>query len=109
MKRTKFLRRTILALGAVGLILGGSTMSRPASAQVYCPYGYYFVPDYGCAPLSYYYGYPYPYYGYPYYGFDFFYGPGWGRYGWGGHGYGWGGHGYRGGPHGAARGGGHRH
>lgn len=110
MRQARMLTRTILFLGMVCLFWGAPGITQPASAQVYgqCPAGYYYVPNYGCAPLSYVYGYPYcgypyyygyPYCGYPYFGFDFFYGGHWG--GRGGRGYGY---------HGGARGGmpGHR-
>lgn len=108
MRQARILTRTIPFLAMVCLVLGISGISQPVSAQVtyQCPYGYYYVLNYGCAPLSYLDG--YPYYGYPYYGFNFFYGDGWGRPGWGGYG-------YRGGPRGGGprgggpHGGGHAH
>lgn len=107
MRQARILPRALLFCGIVCFIFGATAISQRVSAQGYyqCPYGYYYVPYYGCAPLSYLYGYPYygyPYYGYPYFGFDFFYGGGWGGRGWGGYGHGWGGYGYRGGPRGGA-------
>ena len=94
------------------------------SAQIYyqCPDGYYYDPNYGCLPLSYFYG-P-PTYILPFAGFGFFYGGNWGRgggYPHGGGGFahggghpGGGGHfaagsGHPGGGGGHAGGGGHGH
>ncbi len=101
--------RAVRLLCCVGLVIAASAISERASAQPYyyqCPYGYYYLQGYGCAPLSYYYG-P-PYYAYPDFSFGFFYGGRGGRWGgWPGHGY-YGGRGYSGG-HGHPSGGGHPH
>lgn len=73
--------RAIRFLCGVGLVIAVSAMSERASAQPYyyqCPYGYYYLAGYGCAPLSYYYG-P-PYYAYPNFSFGFFYGGRWGSW-----------------------------
>lgn len=98
MRQAKIIFRTILFMATVCLFFGATAIDNRASAQVYCPFGYYFVPNYGCAPTAYLYGYPYYYgypygYGYPYYGFGFFYGGRWG-------GPYWGGRGFHGAPHG---------
>lgn len=84
--------RAVRWLCGIGLAIAAMAISEHASAQPYyyqCPYGYYYLQGYGCAPLSYYYG-P-PYYAYPNFSFGFFYGGrnwgGWPRYGYGGHRY----------------------
>jgi hypothetical protein len=89
-------KRILITTFGVMLAGVGSMPSTPARAQgipppgaYQCPPGYYYYPNYGCAPPSYFYG-P-PYYAYPDFGFDFFYGPGW-RRGW------YGGPVYHGGP-----------
>jgi hypothetical protein len=58
-----------------------NTTFNTARAQItpYCGLNMYWDPNYGCLPLTYFYG-P-PYYAYPSLGFRFFYGPGWG-WGW---------------------------
>jgi hypothetical protein len=98
MMRNQSVSRAARLLCGIGLVIAASTISERASAQPYyyqCPYGYYYLGGYGCAPLSYYYG-P-PYYAYPNFSFGFFYGGrgwgGWPHYGHGGRGY------YRGGGH----------
>ena len=89
MMRKQRASRAVRLLCGLGLAIAASAISQGASAQPYyyqCPYGYYYVAGYGCAPLSYYYG-P-PYYAYPNYSFGFFYGRRWGGGGgWPGHGY----------------------
>jgi len=54
MSYRKFLSTAALAAGA--LCLGASFLTpKPAAAQDdICPYGYYYIASYGCAPLSYY-------------------------------------------------------
>jgi hypothetical protein len=51
---TKFAQKAAILLGAV--CLGATALAPPAAAQYTdsCPYGYYYVAGYGCAPLSYY-------------------------------------------------------
>ncbi len=90
--RKRSVSRAVRLLCGIGLVIAASAISERASAQPYyyqCPYGYYYLAGYGCAPLSYYYG-P-PYYAYPNFSFGFFYGGrhwgGWPRYGYGGHRY----------------------
>jgi hypothetical protein len=100
--------RMILAALAIVAAFAGLMLPTRTPAEVYdqCPVGYYYDPNYGCLPLSYFYG-P-PAYGYPDLGFGFFYGGNWNRgapYGYPGR---WGragGHAYSGGVH--AGGGGH--
>jgi hypothetical protein len=87
--------KTILAGIAIGIALAGAMMPGRLSAQIYdqCPIGYYYDPNYGCLPLSYFYG-P-PAYPYPNLGFGFFYGGNWNRgvpSGYAGRGYSGGGH-----------------
>ena len=73
-------------LAASVLLAAGGALAPHAQAQTdaACPYGYDWVPDYGCVAWAYLYG-P-PYYLYPDYSFSFFYGPyfGWGGGYWGG-------------------------
>jgi hypothetical protein len=70
----------ILARAAIGIGLAVAAPSAQLSAQIYqCPDGYYYDPNYGCLPLSYYYG-P-PTYILPFAGFGFFYGGNWGHRG----------------------------
>lgn len=96
MRWPRILPKALLFLATIGLAIAVDAMSESAHAQVYCPAGYYWDPNYGCLPLSYFYG-P-PYYVYPDYGFGFFYGPGFRGYGYGrGVGRGGGAHGFRGG------------
>ncbi len=112
MMRKQGASSAVRLLCGIGLVIAASAISGRASAQPYyyqCPYGYYYLAGYGCAPLSYYYG-P-PYYAYPNFSFGFFYGGHWGnwpRYGYygGGRPYYRGGHpSYRGGhpTHGPSR------
>ena len=72
------LRKILLCLVAVFALVFAR---QPAhlSAQIYyqCPDGYYYDPNYGCLPLSYFYG-P-PAYVFPFAGFGFFYGGNWGH------------------------------
>jgi hypothetical protein len=91
MREGRLLPKLKLALGIVGLVTAASCMPEPTAAQVYnypyyyqCPPGYAYRLDYGCYPLSYFYG-P-PTYIYPNPGFNFFYGFGIGR-GFHGHGH----------------------
>ena len=51
---TKFAQKAAILLGAV--CLGATALPQPAAAQYTdsCPYGYYYVAGYGCAPLDYY-------------------------------------------------------
>jgi hypothetical protein len=71
--------KTILAGIAIGAALASAMMPARLSAQIpyQCPIGYYYYPNYGCLPLSYFYGPP----AYPYanLGFGFFYGGNWNR------------------------------
>ncbi len=98
---------------AIAIGLGLAASSTHLSAQIYyqCPDGYYYDPNYGCLPLSYYYG-P-PSYILPFAGFGFFYGGNWARRGGFTHGGGHpsyphgGGHSPRGGRGGHPGGGGH--
>jgi hypothetical protein len=118
MRQVKILPRTILFLGSLALVIAALAVGQRASAQYdyQCPAGYYYIADYGCAPLSYYYG--EPGYVYPDTGFGFFYGGGWGRgrgfgagreFHGGGHGGGFhGGGGHGGGGQGGGGHGGHR-
>ena len=83
MQRAKTLSRACLFVSVLALAAGAAT-SRSAHAQGYpyqCPPGYYFDPNYGCVPLSYFYG-P-PTYVYPGFSFGFFYGGHWDH--WHGH------------------------
>jgi uncharacterized membrane protein YgcG len=98
MRQHRVMPRAILFLGALGLAAATGTVSAPAQGYV-CPDGYYYVDNYGCAPLAYYEN---PSILTP--GFGFFYGGSWGGRG----GYrGSGSHGGAGGYHGGGgRGGG---
>lgn len=97
MRQRRALRRAILFLGALGLAATTGTVSARAQDYV-CPDGYYYVDNYGCAPLAYYQN---PSILLPDLGFGFFYGSGWGgRGGRGGY------HGGSGGYHGGHSGGG---
>ena len=98
MTRAKRLSGARLLFAAIGLA-AVSAISQEAYGQASypCQPGYYWDPNYGCLPLSYFYG-P-PTYVYPDFGFGFFYGGGWG----GRPGYGYG----RGRGPGVGRGGGH--
>jgi hypothetical protein len=71
--------RRILANAAICIVLTGTITTVRVSGQIYdqCPAGYYFDPNYGCLPLSYFYGPPTVTYPYP--GFGFFYGGNWSR------------------------------
>lgn len=93
MRRNKRLTRMIFLFGSV---VSAAVMlaAVPVRAQIYdCPAGYYYIENYGCAPLAYYQNPSIPL---PDLGFGFFYGGGWrGGYRGGG---GWhGGGGFRGG------------
>jgi uncharacterized membrane protein YgcG len=103
MRQYKVLPGALLLLGALGLAAAAETVSARAQGYV-CPDGYYYVDNYGCAPLAYYEN---PSIFLP--DFGFFYGGGWsGRGGYHGGGY-HGGGGYRGGHGGGgAHGGGAR-
>ncbi|HML11140.1 MAG TPA: hypothetical protein VK432_09785 [Stellaceae bacterium] len=76
---------TVLGLTATAVV------TSPASAQYWCPDGYYYIEGYGCAPLG--------YYSDPIIvpGFGFYYGRGWRGGGW--HGGYHGGAGHAGGHH----------
>ncbi|HEV2185938.1 MAG TPA: hypothetical protein VGR70_01945 [Stellaceae bacterium] len=53
MNQHKFFGKAAVILGAA--CLGAMTLAPKASAQTdSCPYGYYYVAGYGCAPLDYY-------------------------------------------------------
>ena len=86
------LSRVTLVAGVLGLATA-TVATSPASAQYFCPDGYYYIEGYGCAPLD--------YYSSPVIvpGFGFFYGRGWHGGGW--HGGGW--HGSGGGSRGGGR------
>jgi hypothetical protein len=106
MRQNKRLMRMIFLLGSV-VLAAVPLAAVPAQAQIYdCPDGYYYIENYGCAPLAYYQN---PSILLPDLGFGFFYGGG-SRGGYRGGG-GWhGGGGYRGGFHGGGvRGGGGFH
>ena len=74
MYRGRGLARAIFISLGIAVGLGGSVLPAPARAQVVyqCPPGYYYYPDYGCVPQTYFYE-P-PYYAYPDFGFGLFYG-----------------------------------
>jgi hypothetical protein len=107
MRQHRALSRAILFLGALGLAAATGTGSARAQDYV-CPDGYYYINNYGCAPLAYYQNSSILL---PDLGFGFFYGGGsGGRSGYRGGGYHGGGGGYRGGHGGGgahAGGGGH--
>jgi hypothetical protein len=115
MWQLKVLPSAAVLLGALALT-GLPVLTAPAFGQAdSCPYGYYYVAGYGCAPLSF----ADPSVDVlPDTGFGFFYGGGWGRGGYRGgtfhgggafHGGGGGFHGGGGGFHGGGGGhGGHR-
>jgi hypothetical protein len=73
MRQYSALPRAIIFLGALGLAAATETVSAGAQGYV-CPDGYYYVENYGCAPLAYYEN---PSILLP--DFGFFYGGGWGR------------------------------
>lgn len=93
MTQHKILPRVAIFLGAT--LAAVAATGQPAQAQYICPPGYYYIQNYGCAPLS-------------YYSEPTIIAPGLGLFfGWGYRGGGWyGGGGHRGGGHG---GGGHHH
>lgn len=100
MRQYRALPGAILFLGALGLVTAAGTASARAQGYV-CPDGYYYVDNYGCAPLVYDEN---PSIFLP--DFGFFYGGGWvGRGGYRGGG-GYHGGGFHGG-HGGGGGGGH--
>ena len=99
MRQHRIFPKAAVFLGALGLATA-TISAAPAQSQYECPYGYYYVLNYGCAPLAYYSN---PTILMP--GFGLFYG-GRGGYHAGGHRGDYHGGGHRGGGHGG--GGGHR-
>ena len=51
MRQPKIFAKAALFRGALVL---ATVATAPAQAQYYCPNGYYYVENYGCAPLAYY-------------------------------------------------------
>ncbi|HTW52346.1 MAG TPA: hypothetical protein VME45_10665 [Stellaceae bacterium] len=72
MRQYGALPRAFLLLGVLGLATATETMSARAQGYYVCPDGYYYLDNYGCAPLAYYEN---PSILVP--GFGFFYGGGW--------------------------------